>query len=51
MTTLEGTTQYKYDARGMLTEVIYPDGRRDGYAYDAAGNRRAASKGLLPASM
>ena len=45
MTTLEGTTQYKYDARGMLTEVIYPDGRRDGYAYDAAGNRRAASKG------
>ena len=34
-----GTTTYKYDALGRVTEVDYPDGSIVKYTYDAAGNR------------
>lgn len=34
-----GTTTYKYDALGRVIEVLYPDGSKITYAYDAAGNR------------
>jgi len=39
MTTLEGTTNYSYDAIGQLTGVNLPNGRIIQYRYDAAGNR------------
>jgi len=39
MTTLDGVTEYDYDAIGQLTGVSYPDGRDVAYTYDAAGNR------------
>ncbi len=32
-------TQYKYDAQGRLIAVIYDNGERIDYHYDAAGNR------------
>ncbi|WP_208492247.1 putative Ig domain-containing protein [aff. Roholtiella sp. LEGE 12411] len=38
-TTLEGTTNYGYDATGQLTFVELPNGRTIEYRYDAAGNR------------
>ena len=34
-----GTTTYKYDALGRVTEVDYADGSIVTYTYDAAGNR------------
>jgi YD repeat-containing protein len=39
MTTLEGTTEYIYDAGGQLILVSLPGGRIIRYEYDAAGNR------------
>ncbi|MHC5916452.1 MAG: Calx-beta domain-containing protein, partial [Nostoc sp.] len=39
MTTLEGTTNYSYDAISQLTGVSLPNGRIIQYRYDAAGNR------------
>ncbi|MEJ6486264.1 Calx-beta domain-containing protein [Nostoc punctiforme UO1] len=39
MTTLEGTTNYSYDAIGQLTGVNLPNGRIIQYRYDDAGNR------------
>ncbi|MHB8954814.1 MAG: RHS repeat-associated core domain-containing protein [Pirellulaceae bacterium] len=41
MTTLEGTTEYRYDAAGQLILVALPEGRIIEYEYDEAGNRRA----------
>lgn len=43
MTTLDGTTQYGYDADGQLTSTILPNGRTIQYSYDAAGNRRTVA--------
>ncbi len=43
MTTLEGTTNYGYDATGQLTSVSLPTGRTIQYQYDAAGNRIAVT--------
>jgi YD repeat-containing protein len=34
---------YRYDALNRLVEAIWADGRRETYAYDAAGNRLAVS--------
>ncbi len=45
MTTLDGTTTYRYDAAGQLVEAALPGGRTLSYAYDAAGNRIASSDG------
>jgi RHS repeat-associated protein len=39
MTTLDGLTQYAYDAIHQLNSVIYPDGSITSYNYDPAGNR------------
>jgi YD repeat-containing protein len=39
MTTLEGTTDYVYDAAGRLILVSLPNQRIVRYEYDAAGNR------------
>jgi RHS repeat-associated protein len=39
MTTLDGLTQYAYDAIHQLTNVIYPDGSTTSYNLDPAGNR------------
>ncbi|MFO7538973.1 MAG: RHS repeat-associated core domain-containing protein [Chloroflexota bacterium] len=39
MNTLDGTTNYEYDALGQLTGVLYPDGPVTTYEYDAVGNR------------
>lgn len=39
MTTLEGTTQYTYDAINQLVEVLRPDGSTTTYDFDSAGNR------------
>jgi RHS repeat-associated protein len=39
MTTLEGTTNYGYDASGQLTSVSLPDQRSIQYEYDEVGNR------------
>jgi YD repeat-containing protein len=30
---------YIYDNRGQLTQIVYPNGARVNYGYDAAGNR------------
>ncbi|ESQ90230.1 hypothetical protein ABAC460_10805 [Asticcacaulis sp. AC460] len=38
-TAAAGETKYKYDALGRVIEVLYPDGSKITYAYDAAGNR------------
>ena len=43
MTTLEGTTEYVYDAAGRLIQAELPGGRILTYAYDAAGNRTTTS--------
>ena len=43
MTTLEGTTEYVYDAAGQLILASLPGGRIIRYEYDAAGNRREVS--------
>ncbi|MFC1788582.1 RHS repeat-associated core domain-containing protein [Thermodesulfobacteriota bacterium] len=39
MTTLDGLTQYTYDAIHQLTNVIYPDGSTTSYNLDPVGNR------------
>ncbi len=41
---LAGTTTYKYDAKGRLVEVDYPNGAVVTYTYDAAGNRTQTTK-------
>ncbi len=41
---LAGTTTYKYDAKGRLIEVDYPNGTVVTYTYDAAGNRTQTTK-------
>ncbi|QGQ24396.1 RHS repeat protein [Gimesia benthica] len=36
---LQGNTfSYAYDNQGRLSETVYPDGRRESYEYDLAGN-------------
>jgi len=45
---LAGTTTYKYDALGRVTEVDYPDGSIVYYAYDAAGNRISTTRHTGP---
>jgi len=39
LTTLEGTTQYTYDAVNQLVNVILPDGSTKAYDIDSIGNR------------
>lgn len=34
------TFTYAYDSQGRLSETIYPDGRRESYEYDLAGNMK-----------
>lgn len=43
LTTLDGTTNYTYDATGQLIGTTLPGGRAITYAYDAAGNRISAT--------
>jgi YD repeat-containing protein len=43
MATLEGTTEYVYDADGRLIQATLPGGRVLTYVYDAAGNRTTSS--------
>jgi RHS repeat-associated protein len=43
MDTLDGSTNYGYDADGQLTSVTLPDGRSISYQYDGAGNRVAVT--------
>lgn len=42
--TAEGTERYEYDADGQLVAVEYPDGNRETFEYDAAGNRTARTR-------
>jgi len=39
MSTLQGTTEYRYDALSQLTGATFPAGSTAKYAYDATGNR------------
>lgn len=39
----EGNETYEYDADGQLTAVIYPDGKKESFKYDAVGNRVSAN--------
>lgn len=48
MPAMAGTTTYKYDALGRVTEVDYPDGSIVYYAYDAAGNRISTTRHAGP---
>jgi len=50
MTTLEGTTEYQYDAMGRLIGVAYPDASCTDYEYDSAGNRLAVTDDGILAS-
>ena len=34
-----GETRYRYDSLYQLTEAVYPQGRREQFTYDRAGNR------------
>ena len=34
-----GETHYRYDSLYQLTEAVYPQGRREQFTYDRAGNR------------
>lgn len=43
VTSSAGTTQFRYDQVGQLVEAAYPDGSREYFTYDAAGNRMVAT--------
>ena len=43
-----GTTTYKYDVLGRVTEVHYSDGSWVAYTYDATGNRTQVIHHLVP---
>ena len=45
VTTADGTTAYRYDLIGQLTQVALPGGRTIDYVYDAAGNRVSVTDG------
>ncbi len=47
MGTVDGVTQYKYDAAGQLILVTLPDARTIQYEYDPAGNRTRVIDSLL----
>jgi len=36
---------YRYDANLALVEIMYPDGRRDSFAYDSRNNLASATRG------
>lgn len=39
----EGNETHEYDADGQLATVIYPDGKKESFKYDAVGNRVSAN--------